>query len=298
MSRRRIVQKHLFDKQDLFNKIDNLSITNDSNVIVTKYNNRTIKTVLVSDRYEIYDFTTYAKSIINSLMERYDISEYTFDIRGGIQEIRLFSDTIMIGQDPYQKVFYLLSSSDKSRVLSFDAGLYRVKSKSYIIRNVDGFSFRKRHLNGVTDKANISFDKIDFGFFTDQINTITNLYDKTIKLSKLREIIVEKMDVKTYHYKFDTFKNKVIHSNNSNSDLNCFSYGLSTNDINMLRTPSASMVINNSNDVVLSAYESFLAYMDIFKSMDSYIIKKETERILKMTQEVIIDDTINSILGI
>ena len=44
-----------YDKNELFNQIDNLSIERIENQIITKYGGRVIKVANVSNRYEIFD---------------------------------------------------------------------------------------------------------------------------------------------------------------------------------------------------------------------------------------------------
>jgi hypothetical protein len=57
-----------YNKQEIFDKLDKLTIERIGNSIITKYNGRTIKTATVSNRYEIFDIVSYLKNKI-SLIE-------------------------------------------------------------------------------------------------------------------------------------------------------------------------------------------------------------------------------------
>ena len=66
-----------YDKNELFNQIDNLSIERIENQIITKYGGRVIKVANVSNRYEIFDIVKYLISkqaninLINNIYDFY-----------------------------------------------------------------------------------------------------------------------------------------------------------------------------------------------------------------------------------
>jgi hypothetical protein len=52
----------------------------------------------------------------------------------------------------------------------------------------------------------------------------------------------------------------------------------------MLRMPSEKLQITQENDFYLDAFFVFQTYLRIFSNQDSHLIKKETEKIMKITQ--------------
>jgi len=267
-----------YDKQQIINKIDKLSIEKtESNQVITKYDGNVISVANVSNRYEVFDIKKYLKEKIESIEKNFTINSYRLVIKGGVQYLTLLSDSVNINGIDYQKSFFILNSSDKSRRLSFNAGLYSKSKNLYIINSVKNANFNKKHLKGVTQAAEIASVDITGETFDDQVNMIQSLIDHRVKLSNLRDIIVDS-DYKVNHMKFDAFKNSLLYT---------FQDGLvklNSDQIKTLKTKSESLVIDSNNDFYVDAFWAFQNYLKIFNKQDSHIIQKETERIFNITQ--------------
>jgi hypothetical protein len=105
-------------------------------------------------------------------------------------------------------------------------------------------------------------------------------------MSQVRNIIIDK-DQKVNHNKFDALKN-VLRWNHSES--------FTKEQIGMILTPSEKLTIDNSNDFSVDAFTVFLAYMNVFRNQDSYVVKRETEKILKITQCFIREEKLAQLL--
>jgi hypothetical protein len=81
--------------------------------------------------------------------KNFKISQYKIDIIGGKQYLQLISDKVEVGGVEFYKSFYILNSSDKSRRLSFNVGLYSENASCYVIGSTNT-SLIKKHLKGVT----------------------------------------------------------------------------------------------------------------------------------------------------
>ena len=112
-----------WNKEELLKELDKLSIERTGNTIVTKFDNRIIKTSNVSDIYEVFDFVSYLKEKIDIIESNFPIHKYNLQIWGGKQLLQLISEEVIIGEDKFHKSFYIINSTDKSRRLSFDLGL-------------------------------------------------------------------------------------------------------------------------------------------------------------------------------
>ncbi len=286
-----------FNKQELFKFIDKFEIEMDGDILVTKYDGRTVKTVSVSKRYEIFDFRKYMKNKINAISDNFQIGQYSNYFTGGIQEIRLYSEQVTIGEDVYEKCFYFLNSTDKTRVLNMNLGFYCRTKNVYLAFTKSEFSLRKKHLTGVTEAANNVSMKFDEQPFEDEIKSIKSLLNHSVKLSKIQEILIApERDTDTNstgHLRFDAFKTALERRMRTNK-----------HEQNILRTSSESLETKYSGkdadryDFYVDAYDAFVIYTSLFVNRDAYVIAKETERILNITQQMIRNNKLDSIFSL
>jgi threonyl-tRNA synthetase len=102
-----------YNKQELIEKINRISIEKIEDKIVTKYGDTVTSVSEVSNRYEIFDIKSYLINKIDLIEKNFSITKYYFRITKGIQELTLLSDTIEINGVNFQKSFFILNSSDK-----------------------------------------------------------------------------------------------------------------------------------------------------------------------------------------
>jgi len=117
------------------------------------------------------------------------------------------------------------------------------------------------------------------------------LVGQRVLLSKVREIIVDK-DLQINHRKFDALKNSLRYSPSDKMD------ALTKDQLNTLCTTSENLIIDHKNDFSIDAYKIFNCYIQVFSRQDSYVVKKETEKILKITQCFVRDEKISSLLDL
>ena len=280
-----------YDKQELLKKIDQIEITQVDDKVITSYLGKTLAISTVSNRYEIFDIKNYLKSKIEIIEKNFTISKYCLRLTRGIQELTLLSDTIEIQGTNFYKSFFILNSSDKSRRLSFNAGLYCESKKFYVVPSVKNVGLTKKHLRGVTQAAELASEGLDGETFNDQIDSIKSLVGHKISLSNLKKTIVQDSDKKVEHSKFDAFKNAIIYYSSEGR------LKISGDQWKTLKTHSESLTIDSSNDFYLDAFWSFQVYLRLFSRQDSHVVKRETERIMSMTQWAVRNQTLES-LGI
>lgn len=278
----------VYNKEDLFQKIDKISIEKIENQVITKYNNKVIKIANVSNRYEIFDIAKYLKDKIEIIENNFNITHYILNIKGGQQSLQLISDEVKIGGVNFRKSFYILNSTDKSRRLNFNSGLQ--SDKFYSIGKA--VSMCKKHLNGVTKAAEDASVGLNGETFNEQIELIESLLGHRIKFSKIREVILgngeNTPDIN--HRRFDAFKNSVRYESLYKR------INLTESQRRMLLTQS-DRLNEIEDDFYLDAFLTFQIYMTIFNKQDSHIIKKETERIMGITQWAVRNSILES-LGI
>ncbi len=286
-----------YNKQELFDNIDRISIERSGdNLVITKFNGRVINTTQVSNRYEIFDIVKYLKDKINSIEQNFEIFKYKLEIKGGKQTLQLISDKVEIGGIDFYKSFFILNSTDKSRRLSFNAGL-RSESKNFYLVGVNNISLTKKHLKGVTKAAEDASVGLNGETFDQQIESINSILGHRIKFSKLREIIlgldeVDFQDVSNVnHRKFDAFKNAIRWANDGG-------FTLSNEQKNMIFSASDRMIsVPSDLDFYIDAFWAFQFYLRIFNRQDANVVKNETNRIMKVTQWAVRNNVLES-LGI
>lgn len=280
-----------YDKQELFNQIDQIKIERVGDQIVTKYGSRVIKTANVSNRYEIFDISKYLKEKIESIEENFPIYRYNLTVKGGVQYLQLISDKVEIGGVEFYKSFYILNSSDKSRRLSFNVGL-KSESNNFYMVGAHNASLIKKHLTGVTQAAEEA-SKFDGESFNEQIENIQSLVGHQISFSKMREVILgDSIDTpKVNHKKLDAFKNSIRYARDGGFNLN-------SDQVSFLCKYSEDIdSVPQTIDFYMDAFWAFKMYMRIFNRQDSHVVKNETSRIMNMTKWAVRNSVLES-LGI
>ena len=281
------ISKHykVFNKQEVIDAISGIEIYKENDTVVTKYFGVLRSITRDSKRYEIFDIKDFMLRKLDSILQNFDISHYYFRMYRGMQLLTLISDPINIGGLNFYKSFYILNSSDKSRRLGLYMGLVNDNDGSYSIWGINNMSLHKKHLTGITSQAEEVAQVINGETFDEQVQALSGLVGQKVMLSKVRDIIVDE-EYKINHKKFDAFKNWLLY------DVK----GITDAQQSLLRTPSEKIVINESNDISLDAFMVFGLYMRIFKNQDSHIVRKETERIMSITQWFIRKEKLQELL--
>jgi hypothetical protein len=280
-----------YNKQELLSKLDRISIEGINDQVITKYDGRVINISNVSKRYEIFDIVKYLKDKIDDIEKNFTIIKYEFKLTRGVQYLKLISDKITIGGIDFYKSFYILNSTDKSRRLSFNVGLYCDTSKFYIISGVKNVGLIKKHLRGVTKAAEDASSGINDETFSDQIKAIESIVGHKVSLSNIRSVILGEGDTsQVNHRKFDAFKNSLRYFLSSGK------VNITNEQRNLLMKESSKILsIDKSSDFYIDAFQAFQIYLTLFNKQDSHIIKVETERILGITQCAVRNNLLESI---
>jgi len=278
-----------YNKAELFNSIDKIEVEKINDQVVTKYNGRVMRVANVSKRYEIFDIVKYLKEKIDLIEQNFTISKYQLTITKGQQYLQLISDSVEIGGINFYKSFYILNSTDKSRRLSFYAGLH---SEKYYFIGSNNVGMSRKHLTGVTEAAEVASNGLSGETFDEQIEALQNLVGHRIQFSKIREAILgDKEEIpQVNHRKFDAFKNSIRYADSDRL------ITLTKEQRSQLYTDSERMK-EVKEDFYLDAFWVFGAYMRLFNRQDSHVIKNETDRIMKITQWAVRNNVLEA-LGI
>lgn len=273
---------------DTFSKLEILKT--DGNMVNTIFRGNLINETSVSSRYEVFDISSYIKDKLNSIESNFKINEYYISIRRGVQELQLISDIVDINGIYFKKSFFILNSSDKSRALNFSLGL---KSDNfYMVGN--NMSMYRKHLTGITTEAEKTTGDLDIESFNEQISSIKEIVGHKISFSKLRKVLLgdDMNNISLVNHKrFDAFKNSIYYTDLYNS--------LTVEQKKLIRLPSEKIDdILQKDDFFIDAFYVFQKYLNIFNNQDSYIVKNETKRIMKITQWAVRNSIIDSLIEI
>lgn len=282
-----------YNKQELISKIEKISIEREGNTIITKYDGSVINATPVSSRYEIFDIVKYLKSKIDMIEKNFTITKYEFIMTSGRQYLKLISDKVQVGGLDFYKSFYILNSTDKTRRLSFNVGLY-CDTKDFYVVGVNNVGLVKKHLKGVTEAAEVATEGLNGETFNEQIESMNSLVGHQISFSKIREVILgDKKEIpQINHRKFDAFKNMIRYEVSDGK----LKLTKAQDDI-LFKESDKIKTISPLEDFNLDAFKAFQIYLRIFNRQDSHVIKIETERILKMTKWAIRNSVLEA-LGI
>ena len=279
----------LYNKQELLERINQIDIQKVGDTVVTKYRDRVLRVVGVSGRYEIFDISKYLKEKIDLIEKNFTITKYRFTLTRGVQYLELLSDSIEINGQNYHKSFYILNSSDKSRRLSFNAGLYCEDANFYIISNVKNVGLTKKHLKGVTQAAEVASEGLNGETFDEQVEALQSIVGHRVAFSKIRQIILgDDEPTQIAHRKFDAFKSILRWSRTTN--------GITSGQSRLLSQSSEKIKsIEQADDFYIDAFSVLQSYLKIFNKQDSHVIKNESERIMKITQCAVRNSALESI---
>lgn len=283
---------HLYNKEQLINQISKIDIKLVNNQVITSYNGVVRKITNVSKIYEIFDIKQFLIDKINLIEQNFKISHYDLKIKSGIQELSLYSDKIIINDVEYYKSFFILNSSDKSRRLSFNVGLYNKTQNYFFIPSSINVGVSKKHLKGITKIVNEEVEHINDETFDEQIACIKSLVGHEIKFSNLMKIMIDS-DAKVNHTKFDSLKASLIYNARYTNKLS-----FTLDQINILRTPSTNIQnLDRNSDFSIDAFTLFQLYLKLYYRQDSHIIKNETNKILNITKYMERKKVLNNLLA-
>jgi len=266
----------VFNKEEIIERLSPLKITQTSNTVNTKWDDSTIRSMPVSNRYKMVDFKKMVNNILNNIEDVFNPMKYRLDIYRARQELRLQGEAVVINDDVYHKVIYLLNSTDKTKAVQMNIGFIREKNNSGVIVNVNSthkVHYTARHFKGKNLETKISsfFDNLSNceELFSLQSEKLIKLNYETIKLST----IAETLQADKYPTKFDAFKHMLLNSNTDKIN------GLSPKEYKGIRSPY-TMMDNKTLAIEISGYTAFQCYAEVWRSYDSHVVNRETSKMM------------------
>ncbi|GEM_PF-4640071 len=282
------IRNRVFNHYEINQILNNFTIFSNENVVVTRFFNKNICKNSVSEKYGIFEFSTFLMEVLPMLAPYYELETYDIHLENGIQEFSVKGKKLQIRKDFFRPVFTVFSSSNGNYPLIICTGLFRIICSNGLIVPFDNnqFNMKIKHFNNsVHSLIETVFNRLPFisKELDIQIQMIKRLQDQTISYKKLIQLF-------TSSNKLDT-PSKILEENliklgknllNSKSDaINKFNY--SYNQKLSLKEPLL-LLQNKTDDLILNKYTIYNCYTELFNKRNTSIISLENERILEVLE--------------
>jgi len=285
MSRARKISQ-TYDKTNIFSTLDKLKLSQKENNILTHFDGRLIANTTVTDKYELFDFPTFAKDVVEQVENYFTPETYNLRITKGTQELRLIGEEVLINGDRYSKMFNILNSTDKSRALQLNVGLIRFICTNGMVISAEGEDYSglktKHFKNSLPEKVRRfveSLDTFDMNIQS-QTQTLNNLNGRFVSFKELAsKFALDEDGVMTdgKALKLRAFAKKLLCSETDKL------VDLKPEQITLLK--NANLFLNpdfNKVDIEMSAYSALNCWIEVYRNYDSSVLKRETNRILQL----------------
>lgn len=284
MSRFRKIEKE-YNQEDIFNTLNNLELSRSGDNILTHFNNRLIANTIVTNKYELFDFPSFAKEMVSEVQNYFTPERYMLRITKGQQELRLIGEEVLINGDMYLKMFNILNSTDKSRALQLNIGLVRfICSNGMVVGYDDEFSsLRTKHFKssmpGKVELFSEGLDNFDISI-NKQVSIIDNLKGRFVSFKELASKLALDEDGimnENRSLKLRAFAKKLLTSETDRLE------ELKSDEITLLKNPHFFLDPKfNSIDIEMPSYKALNCWTEVYRNYDSSILKRETNRILEL----------------
>jgi len=270
-----------YNKSEILETIDKFGVTkNNLNVVTTTFGDKIVASESVSDKYYVFDFGKFTREIVENIENYFTPISYTILISKGYQEIRIFGEEVIINGDIYDKMVSILNSTDKSRTLQMNIGLFRKINQSGIIIDVENATVRGKHFfKSLPERLKM---------FVLQLQNFNIVIEaQTVELTKLANLEITFKEIAERYIRFD--KRGIVRSGDV-TKLRAFSSNLknstSSDRVVNLTSEQRSLLFNSSRyqeydtDIYLNGFQVFNIYTELFKNYDTSVLRRESKRIM------------------
>jgi len=222
--------------------------------------------------YTILNFADISKQFLNNISKHLDIQEMHFKAYGGIQELKLFGESFDFMGEKYKKMACLLSSTDGTRNLKANFGLFREISETGLMAREAGDEYNIRHLS--SKQKDFIFDNDIESIFKEALDLIGSMKGKKTSLQIIKKGLIG--DKGQNSSRFIKFARKL--SNSKTDKIK----GLTKDQILILKSEKNILTKHKDFDLPIDGYIAIQCYSELFKKHDSGVIAKESTRILKL----------------
>jgi hypothetical protein len=276
--------KRDYDKNAILDTLDLLKINQEGNNVLTHYNGRLISNEAVSNKYQVFNFSNFAKNVIDKIDDYFTPEKYSLTIAKGQQEIRLVGEDVIINGDIYKKMFNILNSTDRSRALQLNIGLMRQICTNGMVVSVKDKSTSmyvkhfKNSLPATVETFVSTLENFDVTI-NNQILTLESLVGSYTSFQKIANALAVGEDgiIKAHNLnRLRAFAKKLAESHTDSVD------SLTYEQTRLLRDPQLFNTEYKDVDIELDSYKALNCYTEVFRNYDSGVLRRETNRILQL----------------
>jgi uncharacterized protein DUF932 len=282
MSQKTFFSDFNFDVTAIENELKKMAIFQNEGGVRTFYNDTIISETQVSDKYQVFDFPKFCLDVIPTVTKAFTPEKAILRINKGVQELRLVGETFLLDGEEFKKQLNIVSSTNKSKALQINIGLWRKVCSNGMFASVDGAStgFKVKHFKSTLNAKLEAFLKRlpEFNDFIDEQkavllklnaeNTTFNTIVKKLAVNKDGKVVPSNL------LKVRSFSRKLTKSDTDKI------VGLTKGQENLLKNPVTALDITNETDVEMTKMRALNCWTEVFRNCDSPTIKRETKRIL------------------
>ena len=261
--------------KEKLNSFENVIIDNN---LITKYRDRTICSIEVSNIYYNFDFSSFSKSLLEEIVKYFQPEKYSLKVSGGTQELKLIGGELFIDGDRYEKMISIVNSTDKSKALSMNIGLIKTNNvKRKILCTILTNFTNKHYKSTLPDKIKMFSDNLK------HFNVNIDYHIKTIEdLKNYNVSIVDISKALMYNNKGELIKSNLLKIKALGKKL---MYKTDNSHYKTLinLTPEN---IDKVEDFDFNSKVIHDCYMEIFKDNDTSLISRESRRIIEAIDKV------------
>jgi hypothetical protein len=275
-----------YSKNEIFNTLDKLEIRQENgNIINTYYDNNIISASDVSEKYQVFDFSEFARNMVEQVENYFDPEKYVLRIRKGEQELRLIGEEVKINGESYYKMFNILNSTDKSKALQMNIGLLRLVCTNGLVIGKQGAhsNMRVKHFKSSLTPKVSEFEKelekfnVSIDYQSSLIESLSNKKVSYLEMCK-NFLKIDDEDVKDS----DIMKLRALGKKLRNSTTDRVE-GISNEQLLLLNDPHKYIQSSNQLiDLELNGSQIFNCYTELWRNYDSSVMNRETTRIINL----------------
>ena len=276
MSQKTFFSDFNFDVMAIENELKKMSIFQNEGGVRTFYNDTVISETQVSDKYQVFDFPKFCLDVIPTVTKAFTPEKAILRINKGVQELRLVGETFLLDGEEFKKQLNIVSSTNKSKALQINIGLWRKVCSNGMFASVDGAStgFKVKHFKSTLNAKLEAFLKRlpEFNNFIDEQKTV--LMKLNAENTTFNTIVKKLAVVPSNLLKVRSFSRKLTKSDTDKI------IGLTEVQEKLLQNPVTALDPVNIADVEMTKMRALNCWTEVFRNCDSPTIKRETKRIL------------------
>jgi len=263
-------------------ELKKMAIFQNDNAVRTFYNDAVISETQVSDKYQVFDFPKFCLDVIPVVTKSFTPERAILRINKGVQELRLIGETFILDGEEFKKQLNIVSSTNKSKALQINIGLWRKVCSNGMFASVDGAStgFKVKHFKSTLNSKLEAFLKRlpNFNeFIDDQKITLLKLNAENITFNTLvKKLVTDKEGeiIPSNLLKVRSFSRKLTKSDTDKI------IGLSEEQELLLKNPESALNPETKSDIEMTKMKALNCWTEVFRNCDSSTIKRESKRIL------------------